>query len=167
MRRDRTASINDGKKAARRRIIIARLVVVQAPFVVKALRGVAVAGGRDVLGVALLAPRVVAQLGTNSTIGPQGHANAAQTCPEPVKGWSVSRKLTPPPSCMAAILPPKKQRFLTVPAANRSSWYSLPRLALSASKGRKCAECCRWVELSSRRRQYHSQYWACHCSLYR
>jgi hypothetical protein len=95
MRRDGTASINYGKKAARRRVIIACLVVVQAQLVVKALRRVTVAGGRDVLGVALLAPGVVAQPGTDAAIGIENDVDAAQACPESVEGWSVNRKRVP------------------------------------------------------------------------
>jgi hypothetical protein len=87
------------------RVIIARLVIVQAQLVVKALRGVAVAGGRNVFRIPLLTPRVVAQPGTDSAIRPQRGVDAAQACPEPVEGWSVSRKRMPPR--MAANLPLK------------------------------------------------------------
>jgi hypothetical protein len=88
------------------RVIIARLVVVQAQLVVKALGGVAVAGGRNVFRVPLLAPRVVAQPGTDAAIGIEYDVDVVQARPEPVEEWSVSRKLTAPFPFIAAILPP-------------------------------------------------------------
>jgi hypothetical protein len=60
------------------RVIIVRLVIVQAQRVVKALRRVAVAGGRYIQGVPLLAPRVIAQPGTDAAVGIENDVDAAQ-----------------------------------------------------------------------------------------
>ena len=81
------------------RIKIARLIVVQAQLVVKALGGVAVAGGRNVFRVPLLAPRVVPQPGTDATVGIEDDVDAARACrftafsasSEPVERWSIRK----------------------------------------------------------------------------
>jgi hypothetical protein len=64
-------------EAPNMRVIIARLVVVQAQLFVKALRSVAVAGGRNVLRIPLLAPGIVAQPGTAVAVGIKDDVDAA------------------------------------------------------------------------------------------